>query len=170
MQGEAANTVCYLQKGRAKPTVFVRPRQGSWILQEGEFFGEGCLDDGTKLRTTTVLALELCLITNQKEYDAFYPQHGTTFSAFLMAHLVSRNSRIEDDLIDQLVIRFERRLARHLLLLANFGNEQNEKPVAVTVSQETLAEMVGTTRSRVRSFMNKFRKRDSLAMTVTAER
>ena len=73
--------------------------------------------------------------------------------------LVSRNNRIEDDLIDQLVNRSERRLARHLLLLANFGNERNEKPIAVTVSQETLAEMVGTTRSRVSSFMNKFRKK-----------
>jgi CRP-like cAMP-binding protein len=81
------------------------------------------------------------------------------FSAFFMAYLLRRNSRIEDDLIDQLFNSSERRLARLLLLLANFGQESGAKPVAVTLSQETLAEMIGTTRSRVSFFMNKFRKK-----------
>jgi CRP-like cAMP-binding protein len=162
VQGEAADMVCYLQTGRVKATVLSDLGKEAivGIFQEGQFFGEGCLDDGAKLRTTTVLALEPCLITSiRKDTMLFTLNTEPDFSAFFMAHLISRNSRIEDDLIDQLVNRSERRLARHLLLLANFGYERNEKPVAVTVSQETLAEMVGTTRSRVSSFMNKFRKK-----------
>ena len=161
VQGEAADTVCYLQRGRVKATALSdRGKEAIvGIFQGGQFFGEGCLDDGAKLRTTTIIALEQCLITSVSK-DAMLSalNREPNFSAFFMAHLVSRNNRLEVDLIDQLINRSERRLARHLLLLANFGQERNDKSITVTVSQETLAEMVGTTRSRVSTFMNKFRK------------
>ena len=162
VQGEAADTVCHLQKGQVKATVLSdRGKEAIvGIFQEGQFFGEGCLDDGAKFRTTTTIALEQCLITSVRR-DTMLLTLNTEpdFSAFFMARLISRNNRIEDDLIDQLINRSERRLARQLLLLADFGLEGNDKPMTVIVNQETLAEMVGTTRSRVNSFMNKFRKK-----------
>jgi CRP-like cAMP-binding protein len=129
------------------------------IFAEGQFFGEGCLD-GAGLRTATSQAMEECLITSITKtamIAALAAEPG--FSAFFIAYLLSRNSRIEDDLIDQLFNSSERRLARLLLLLANFGKEGSTAPVAVALSQETLAEMIGTTRSRVSFFMNKFRKK-----------
>jgi CRP/FNR family transcriptional regulator, cyclic AMP receptor protein len=127
-------------------------------LAEGQFFGEGCLD-GAKLRTATSHAMEECLITSITK-TAMHATLGREpkFSAFFIDYLLSRNSRIEDDLIDQLFNSSERRLARLLLLLADFGKEGGGAPVAITLSQETLAEMIGTTRSRVSFFMNKFRK------------
>jgi CRP/FNR family transcriptional regulator, cyclic AMP receptor protein len=161
VQGEAADTVCYLQKGQAKATVLSdRGKEAIvGIVQEGQFFGEGCLDDRTKLRTTTVIALEQCLITSvRKDTMLSTLDSEPDFSAFFIARLISRINRIEDDLIDQLINRSERRLARQLLLLADFG-EENDKPITVTVNQETLAEMIGATRSRVNAFMNKFRKK-----------
>jgi CRP-like cAMP-binding protein len=128
------------------------------ILAEGQFFGEACLG-GAKLRTATSQAMEECLITSiPKAAMAHILNTDPEFSAVFMAYLLSRNSRIEDDLIDQLFNSSERRLARLLLLLANFGQEGGNAPVAITLSQETLAEMIGTTRSRVSFFMNKFRK------------
>jgi CRP/FNR family transcriptional regulator, cyclic AMP receptor protein len=162
VQGEAADTVCYLQKGQVKATVLSdRGKEAIvGIFQEGHFFGEGCLDDGAKFRTTTTIALEQCLITSVRR-DMMLLTLNTEphFSAFFMARLISRNNRIEDDLIDQLVNGSERRLARQLLLLADFGQEKNDKPRTVTVNQEDLAEMIGATRSRVSTFMNKFRKK-----------
>jgi CRP/FNR family transcriptional regulator, cyclic AMP receptor protein len=162
VQGENADTICYLQKGHAKATVLSdRGKEAIvGIFQEGQFFGEGCLDDRSKLRTTTVVALEQCVIASIRK-DTMLSTLGIEpdFSAFFIARLVSRINRIEDDLIDQLVHRSERRLARQLLLLADFGQEANDNPVTVTVNQETLAEMVGTTRSRINAFMNKFRKK-----------
>jgi CRP/FNR family transcriptional regulator, cyclic AMP receptor protein len=162
VQGEAAVTVCYLQKGQVKATVLSdRGREVTvGIFQKGQFFGEGCLDDGAKFRTKTIFALEQCLITSVRR-DTMLLTLNTEpdFSAFFIASLISRNNRIEDDLIDQLVNRSERRLARQLLLLADFGQERNGKPITMTVSQEILAEMIGTTRSRVSTFMNKFRKK-----------
>jgi CRP/FNR family transcriptional regulator, cyclic AMP receptor protein len=162
VQGEAAETVCYLQKGQVKATVLSdRGKEAIvGIFQEDQFFGEGCLDDRTKLRTTTVVALEQCLITSiRKDTMLSTLDSEPGFSAFFIARLISRINRIEDDLIDQLVNRSERRLARQLLLLADFGPEANNKPVTVTINQETLAEMVGTTRSRINAFMNTFRKK-----------
>jgi CRP/FNR family transcriptional regulator, cyclic AMP receptor protein len=162
VQGEAADTVCYLQKGQAKATVLSdRGKEAIvGIFQEGQFFGEGCLDDRTKLRTTTVIALEQCLITSIRKDTMLSTLHSKPeFSAFFMTRLVSRLNRIEDDLIDRLINRSERRLARQLLLLADFGQEGNDKPITVTANQETLAEMIGATRSRVCTFMNKFRKK-----------
>jgi CRP-like cAMP-binding protein len=162
VQGEAADTVCYLQKGQVKATVLSdRGKEAIvGIYQEGQFFGEGCLGPGARLRTTTTLALEQCLITSiRKDTMLSTLNSERDFSAFFIARLILRINRIEDDLIDQLINRSERRLARQLLLLADFGPEGNDKPMTVIVNQETLAEMVGTTRSRVNSFMNKFRKK-----------
>jgi CRP/FNR family transcriptional regulator, cyclic AMP receptor protein len=161
VQGEAADTVCYLQRGRVKATALSdRGKEAIvGIFQEGQFFGEGCLDDGARLRTTTIVALEQCLIASIRKDTMRSILNGEPdFSAFFVSRLISRINRIEDDLIDQLINRSERRLARQLLLLADFGQGGPDQPIAVTVNQETLAEMVGTTRSRVSTFMNKFRK------------
>lgn len=160
-QGEAAGSIFYIQKGKVKATVLSEQGKEAvvGILAQGQFFGEGCLD-GAKLRNSTAHALEECLLTSitkaaMTEMLAAEP----AFSAFFLSYLLSRNSRIEDDLIDQLFNSSERRLARLLLLLADFGKEGVTRPVPVVLSQETLADMIGTTRSRVSFFMNKFRKK-----------
>jgi len=159
-QGEAAGSIFYIQKGKVKASVLSEQGKEAvvGILAQGQFFGEGCLD-GAKLRTSTTHAMEECLLTSitkaaMIEMLAAEP----AFSAFFLSYLLSRNSRIEDDLIDQLFNSSERRLARLLLLLADFGKEGVAHPVPVILSQGTLAEMIGTTRSRVSFFMNKFRK------------
>jgi CRP/FNR family transcriptional regulator, cyclic AMP receptor protein len=159
-QGDVASTVFYIQKGRIK--VFVVSEQGKeavvGILEPGQFFGEGCLN-GHSLRISTTTAMEECLVTSiEKNAMLTELQREPKFSELFMTYLLSRNSRIEEDLIDQLFNSSEKRLARLLLLLANFGKEGSPQPIAAHVSQETLAEMVGTTRSRVSFFMNKFRK------------
>jgi CRP/FNR family cyclic AMP-dependent transcriptional regulator len=160
-QGEAADTVFYIQKGKVKITVLSEHGKEAvvGIVAEGQFFGESCLE-GAPLRTATSQAMEECLITSiSKNTMLAALAKEPKFSAFFIGYLLSRNSRIEDDLIDQLFNSSERRLARLLLLLANFGKEGGGAPIAVTLSQETLAEMIGTTRSRVSFFMNKFRKK-----------
>jgi CRP-like cAMP-binding protein len=152
--------VFYLQTGKVKITVLSEHGKEAvvGIVGEGQFFGEGCLE-GTEFRAATSHAMEECLITSiTKPAMLATLAKEPSFSAFFIAYLLSRNSRIEDDLVDQLFNSSERRLARLLLILANFGNESDAAPVAVTLSQETLAEMIGTTRSRVSFFMNKFRK------------
>jgi CRP/FNR family transcriptional regulator, cyclic AMP receptor protein len=158
-QGDAADAVFFIQKGKVKITVFSEHGKEAvvGIFAPGQFFGEGCLL-GEESRSTTSQAMEECLITSITK-TAMLTTLGAEpkFSAFFIAYLLSRNSRIEDDLIDQLFNSSERRLARLLLLLANFGKEGGA-PVPVTLSQEILAEMIGTTRSRVSFFMNKFRK------------
>jgi CRP/FNR family transcriptional regulator, cyclic AMP receptor protein len=159
-QGDIADMVYYIQKGRIK--VLVLSDQGKeavvGILEPGQFFGEGCLN-GHKLRISTTTAMETCLITAITKPAMIAALHDEpTFSELFMAFLLTRNSRIEEDLIDQLFNSSERRLARKLLLLANFGKEGSPQPISPHVSQETLAEMIGTTRSRVSFFMNKFRK------------
>jgi CRP/FNR family cyclic AMP-dependent transcriptional regulator len=159
-QGDPADTVFYIQKGRIK--VLVVSEQGKeavvGILEPGQFFGEGCLN-GHPLRISTTTALEECLLTSIAKDAMLKVLHREPrFSELFMAYLLSRNSRIEEDLIDQLFNSSEKRLARLLLLLANFGKEGTPQPIAANVSQETLAEMIGTTRSRVSFFMNKFRK------------
>jgi CRP/FNR family transcriptional regulator, cyclic AMP receptor protein len=128
------------------------------ILQPGQFFGEGCLN-GHALRISTTMAMETCLITSITKLAMKTVLHNEPkFSELFMTYLLSRNSRIEEDLIDQLFNSSEKRLARLLLLLANFGKDGTPQPIAASVNQETLAEMIGTTRSRVSFFMNKFRK------------
>src|ERR1700684_2120748 len=159
-QGDMADTVFYIQKGRVK--VVVISEQGKeavvWILEPGQFFGEGCMN-GHSLRISTTTALEECLVTAITKAAMLAMLHSEPkFSELFMAYLLTRNSRIEEDLIDQLFNSSEKRLARLLLLLAHFGKEGTPQPVLVDISQETLAEMIGTTRSRVSFFMNKFRK------------
>jgi CRP/FNR family transcriptional regulator, cyclic AMP receptor protein len=159
-QGEAADTVFYIQKGKVKVTVLSEQGKEAviGILAQGQFFGEGCLN-GAKLRIATTHAMEECLLTSLTKAAMIAALEAQPkFSAFFVSHLLSRNSRIEEDLVDQLFNSSERRLARLLLLLADFGKE-GAKPVAVTLSQEVLADMIGTTRSRVSFFMNRFRKR-----------
>ena len=159
-QGDAANTVFYIQKGRVK--VVVISEQGKeavvGILGSGQFFGEGCMN-GHSLRIATTTAIEECLVTVITKAAMLAALHSQPkFSELFMAYLLTRNSRIEEDLIDQLFNSSEKRLARLLLLLANFGKEGTPQPISPNISQETLAEMIGTTRSRVSFFMNKFRK------------
>jgi CRP/FNR family cyclic AMP-dependent transcriptional regulator len=159
-QGDIADTVFFIPKGKVKITVLSEHGKEAvvGIFGEGQFFGEGCLRGG-ELRSATSHAMEECLITSITRSAMLATlSKEPKFSSFFMAYLLRRNSRIEDDLIDQLFNSSERRLARLLLLLANFG-ENDAKPIAVTLSQETLAEMIGTTRSRVSFFMNKFRKK-----------
>jgi CRP/FNR family cyclic AMP-dependent transcriptional regulator len=159
-QGDVADTVFYIQKGRVKLTVLSEQGKEAVvaILEPGQFFGEGCMN-GHALRIATTTAMEDCVITSITKDAMIAAIHDEPkFSELFMAYLLTRNSRIEEDLIDQLFNSSERRLARLLLLLANFGKEGSPQPIAPNISQETLAEMIGTTRSRVSHFMNKFRK------------
>jgi CRP/FNR family cyclic AMP-dependent transcriptional regulator len=160
-QGDIADAVFFIRKGKVKITVLSEHGKEAvvGIFGEGQFFGEACLE-GAKLRTATSHAMEECLITSITKTAMLAALAAEPkFSAFFITYLLTRNIRIEDDLIDQLFNSSERRLARLLLLLANFGKEGAGEPIAVTLSQETLAEMIGTTRSRVSFFMNKFRKK-----------
>jgi CRP/FNR family transcriptional regulator, cyclic AMP receptor protein len=159
-QGDAADTIYYVQQGRLK--VVVISEQGKeavvGMLEPGQFFGEGCMN-GHSLRIATTTAMESSLVTAIAKTAMLAALHSEPkFSELFMAHLLTRNSRIEEDLIDQLFNSSEKRLARLLLLLANFGKEGSPQPISPNISQETLAEMIGTTRSRVSFFMNKFRK------------
>jgi CRP/FNR family cyclic AMP-dependent transcriptional regulator len=159
-QGDPADPIFYIQKGRAK--VVVLSEQGKeaivGIFEPGQFFGEGCLN-GNPRRISTTTALEECMITAITKAAMLAALHSQPkFSELFLAYLLTRNNRIEEDLIDQLFNSSEKRLARLLLLLANFGKDGRLQPIKVHISQETLAEMIGTTRSRVSFFMNKFRK------------
>ena len=159
-QGDRADVVFFVDRGKVKLTVL--SRQGKQavigILGPGSFFGEGCLA-GQPLRMATAIAITdstIILLPKQAMIRALH--EDTEFAERFTTYLLSRNIRIEEDLVDQLFNSSEKRLARILLLLANFGKEGRPEPVVPKVSQETLAEMVGTTRSRVSFFMNKFRK------------
>ena len=159
-QGELAEAVFYIQKGRVKLTVLSEQGKEAvvGILEAGQFFGEGCLN-GHPLRIATTTALEDCTITAITKAAMIATLHDEpAFSQMFITYLLTRNSRVEEDLIDQLFNSSEKRLARLLLILAHFGKEGRPQPIAVELSQETLAEMIGTTRSRVSFFMNKFRK------------
>src|ERR1700694_5287908 len=159
-QGDVADTVFYIQKGRVKLTVLSEQGKEAVvaILEPGQFFGEGCMN-GHKLRISPATAMDDCVITAITKDAMLAALHaGPKFSEMFMAYLLTRNSRIEEDLIDQLFNSSERRLARMLLLLANFGKAGSPQSISPNISQETLAEMIGTSRSRVSHFMNKFRK------------
>ena len=159
-QGERAETVYYVQKGRIKVVVLSDQAKEAvvGILETGQFFGEGCLN-GHELRIATTTATEECLVTAITKSAMIALLHDEPkFSELFVAYLLKRNSRIEEDLIDQLFNSSEKRLARLLLLLANFGKDGNPTPINPNISQETLADMIGTTRSRVSFFMNRFRK------------
>jgi CRP/FNR family transcriptional regulator, cyclic AMP receptor protein len=159
-QGDVADTIFYLQKGKIKLTV--QSERGKeavvGILEAGQFFGEGCMN-GHPMRISTTTAMEDSVVTAITKRAMLAVLRGEpAFSEMFVAYLLKRNGRIEEDLIDQLFNSSEKRLARLLLLLANFGKEGNPQPIEPNISQETLAEMIGTTRSRVSFFMNKFRK------------
>jgi CRP/FNR family transcriptional regulator, cyclic AMP receptor protein len=159
-QGDPADTVFYIQEGKVKLTVVSEQGKEAvvGILEPGQFFGEGCLN-GHTLRIATTTAMEACVITSiTKQAMIAALRSEPKFSELFMAYLLTRNSRVEEDLIDQLFNSSEKRLARLLLLLAHFGTEGVPQPILLDISQETLAEMIGTTRSRVSYFMNKFRK------------
>jgi CRP-like cAMP-binding protein len=159
-QGDVADAVFYLQEGKVRLTVVSKAGKEATlgILSEGEFFGEGSLA-GQALRMGSATAMtdcELLQIDKKEMMLALHREH--TFSDLFVAHLLARNIRYEEDLVDQLFNSSEKRLARILLLRAHFGKEGAPETVIPKVSQETLADMVGTTRSRVRFFMNRFRK------------
>jgi len=159
-QGSPSDAVFYIERGKVKLTV-LSPRGKEAvvaILGSSDFFGEGSLA-GQPLRMATATAMTECAILRiQKETMTRLLHNEPALSERFMAYLLSRNIRIEEDLVDQLFNSSEKRLARILLLLTRFGKDGQHEPIVPRISQETLAEMVGTTRSRVSFFMNKFRK------------
>jgi CRP/FNR family transcriptional regulator, cyclic AMP receptor protein len=159
-QGDSADSVFYIQSGKIKKVVVSEQGKEAVValLGTGDFFGEGCLN-GETLRLSTVSAMTECVIVRMSKENIVRVIHEeSTFAELFIAHLLHRNSRVEEDLVDQLFNSSEKRLARTLLLLANFGKEGEPEPILAKISQETLAEMIGTTRSRVSAFMNKFRQ------------
>jgi CRP/FNR family cyclic AMP-dependent transcriptional regulator len=159
-QGDAGDAVFYIQKGKAKLTVVSEQGKEAVIaiLGTDEFFGEACLA-GQVQRIATVTTMTDSVIARLEKSAIIQVIHQEPkFSEMFIAHLLGRAIRVEADLVDQLFNSSEKRLARMLLLLANFGKEGAPEPVIAKISQETLAEMIGTTRSRVSFFMNKFRK------------
>jgi CRP/FNR family transcriptional regulator, cyclic AMP receptor protein len=158
-QGDTADAVMYIRKGKVKITVVSKQGKEVVIAIQGpdEFFGEGCLI-GQPRRLATATAMTECVITRVDKTEVLRVlQDEPAFSQIFISHILARSARVEEDLIDQLFNSTEKRLARVLLLLANFGKEGRPEPIATKISQETLAEMIGTTRSRVSHFMNKFR-------------
>ena len=159
-QGDQADAVFYIQSGKAKITVLSEQGREAVVavLGPGDFLGEGCLG-GQILRLATAITLAQSRIMRIPKAEIVKLIHSQpAFAELFISHLLARNSRVEADLVDQLFNSSEKRLARTLLLLANFGKEGEPEPVLAKISQETLAEMIGTTRSRVSHFMNKFRK------------
>ena len=159
-QGDLADAVFYIQKGKVKVTVVSEQGKEAVvaILGAGEFFGEGCLA-GQARRIANVAAITEGVIMRLEKAAVVRVIHQeSAFSEMFIAHLLARAIRVEADLVDQLFNSSEKRLARILLLLANFGKEGNPEPMIAKISQETLAGMIGTTRSRVSFFMNRFRK------------
>jgi len=159
-QGDPADAIFYIQKGKIKLTVVSEGGKEAvvGILGAGDFFGEGCLA-GQSIRMSSASTMSECSIMRlEKAVVIRALRDQPAFSELLMHHLLSRNIRIEEDLVDQLFNSSEKRLARVLLLLANFGKDGKSQTVIPKISQETLAEIVGTTRSRVSLFMNRFRK------------
>jgi CRP/FNR family cyclic AMP-dependent transcriptional regulator len=159
-QGDAANTVLYIQQGRVKLSVVSQTGKEAvvGVLGPGDFVGEGALaGQPVRLATATALtASRLVVVPKRQMIRLLHQQHA--LSDRFIAHMLARNARLEEDLVDQLFNASEKRLARALLLLARYGKPAGSRQVLPRISQEVLAEMVGTTRSRVNFFMNKFRK------------
>jgi CRP-like cAMP-binding protein len=159
-QGDPAEAVFYIQHGKVKLTVISEQGKEAIVafLGTNDFFGEGCLA-GQRIRISSATAMTDSAIERiEKTVMTRVLQSEPVFSEMFIAYLLTRTIRVEADLVDQLFNSSEKRLARLLLLLANFGQEGNLEPMIAKISQETLAEMIGTTRSRVSFFMNKFRK------------
>jgi CRP/FNR family cyclic AMP-dependent transcriptional regulator len=159
-QGDPAGSIFYIQKGKVKLTVVSAQGKEAVvaILTDRAFFGEGCLA-GQRMRMASACALSECTIVRLEKAATIRVLHDEpAFSGMFLHYLLSRNIRIEEDLVDHLFNSSEKRLARVLLLLANFGKEGKPETVIAKISQETLAEIIGTTRSRVSFFMNRFRK------------
>ena len=170
-QGDSADSVFYIQKGKVKITVVSEHGKEAVValLGKDEFCGEGCLA-GQPKRIAAATALTECEIMRIEKNAIIHTLHTEPeFSELFLAHLLARTIRVEEDLVDQLFNSSEKRLARALLLLANFGKEGRPEPIIAKVSQETLAEMIGTTRSRVSFFMNKFRKLGFISYNGTME-
>ena len=159
-QGDPADAVFYIERGQIKLTVVSERGKSAVValLGRGDFFGEGCLA-GQPFRMATASAMvETSLVRIDRQVMVGLLHERSMFSEQFLAHLLARNVRFEDDLVDQLFNSSEKRLARVLLLLAHYGKEGKTEPVIPKISQEVLAEMVGTTRPRISGFMNKFRK------------
>jgi CRP/FNR family transcriptional regulator, cyclic AMP receptor protein len=160
-QGERADAVFYIQEGRVRLSVLSKQGKEATIalLGPGDFLGEGCIASDQPVRMATATAISDCSVLKIEKREmqrTLHQEHG--FSDLFVAYVVSRHNRTQADLVDQLFNSSEKRLARALLILARFGKESKAEEVIPSVSQETLAEMVGTTRSRVNFFMNRFRK------------
>jgi CRP/FNR family cyclic AMP-dependent transcriptional regulator len=159
-QGDIADAVFYLQKGRLKLTVFSSRGKEAVVamVSAHEFFGEGCLSGQPRRMSTVSTMTDAVVVRLEKPLFARVLHKETAFADLFMAYVLARTLRVESDLVDQLFNSSEKRLARLLLLLANFGQEGKPEPIIAKISQETLAEMIGTTRARVSFFMNKFRR------------
>jgi len=170
-QGEAANSIFYIQKGKVKLTVVSEQGKEAVIAMLGaaDFFGEGCLTV-QPLRMSTATAMADCSIMKLEKAVVIQVLHKEpAFAELLLSYMLTRTMRIEEDLVDQLFNSSEKRLARALLMMANFGKDGQPETVIPKISQETLAEMIGTTRSRVSFFMNKFRKMGFIKYNGTLE-
>jgi CRP-like cAMP-binding protein len=159
-QGDVADSVFYVQKGKIKLTVVSSQGKEAVVALLGadEFCGEGCLAGQTRRIATAIAMTECEIMRLDKAALLRVLREEPSFSEMFVSHLLARSIRVEADLVDQLFNSSEKRLARALLLLANFGKEGRPEPIIAKISQETLAEMIGTTRSRVSFFMNKFRR------------
>jgi CRP/FNR family transcriptional regulator, cyclic AMP receptor protein len=160
-QGEPANAVFYIQEGRVRLSVVSKQGKEATIglLDRGDFLGEGCIASDQPTRLTTATAITRCSVLRIEKKQllrTLHAEHG--FSDLFVAYVVERHNRTQADLVDQLFNSSEKRLARALLILARFGKEGRSEEVIPGISQETLAELIGTTRSRVNFFMNRFRK------------
>ena len=170
-QGEIGDAVFYIQKGKVKVTVVSEQGKEAVvaILGADEFFGEGCLAGQAQRMSTVTAMTDASIVRLEKAAILSVIHDEPAFSELFIAHLLGRTIRVEADLVDQLFNSSEKRLARMLLLLANFGKETSPEPIIAKISQETLAEMIGTTRSRVSFFMNKFRKLGLIAYNGNTE-
>jgi CRP-like cAMP-binding protein len=170
-QGDAANAVFFIHNGRVKLSVVSKRGKEAVValLEADSFFGEGCLNGQSRRLASAVALTEGKVLRISKKEMLRVLQAEPSFAARFMSHRLERNSRVEEDLVDHLYNSSEKRLARVLLLLAHFGKDHAPEPILPKISQEILAEMVGTTRSRVSFFMNKFRKLGFIHYNGTVE-
>ena len=170
-QGDPADVVFYIQSGKVKVTVGSEQGKEAVVAMLGtnDFFGEGCLAGQAQRIATVATMTDSVIVRLEKAAILRVIHQEPTFSEMFIAHLLNRAIRVEADLVDQLFNSSEKRLARLLLLLANFGKDEKPEPILAKISQETLADMIGTTRSRVSFFMNKFRKLGLIAYNGSIE-